>query len=78
VQSPRRKVRFVRPRRSNVVIAVEVLSHRVRAEAPADAPTPEDDEEMGGVELDSATAFVDLIIPARYAVELARRLRPTT
>lgn len=31
-------VRF-RPRRSNVVIAVEVLSHRARTVAPADAPT---------------------------------------
>jgi hypothetical protein len=64
-----------RPRRSSITIAVEVLSFRLRDEIPDDAPAAEVGDGISAVELQCVTATVELIVPARYAADVAHSLQ---
>jgi hypothetical protein len=64
-----------RPRRSSTTIAAEVLSSRSCNLAQDDAPATDLGDPLSALELQCAAATIELVVPARYAADVARRLQ---
>ena len=64
-----------RPRRSGVTIAADMLSSQLLNAAPDDVPAADNGDRLSALELQCATCTVELVVPTRYAADVARRLR---